>query len=89
MSNRVALDALSEPQKDALLLTTFSLLHRLLDAVRENTEPGWKVRREVEKLVEEAADRRPFRLALERSYGRTLEANRAARNAARWGGWER
>jgi hypothetical protein len=89
VSDRVPLNALTEPQKDALLLTTFSLLHRLLAAVREHTEPGWKVRREVEKLVEEAADQRPFRLALERSYSRTFEESRTARNAARWGDWER
>jgi len=81
------LAALSRRELENLLLTEHGALARILTAVRSCTQPQWKVRREVERIVEEAVDRRPFVVAYER--GTTADHGRvqACRNAVRWTRW--
>jgi hypothetical protein len=87
MTRYVELAALRRRELENLLLTEHGALARILEVVRTCTEPQWKVRREAERIVEEAVDRRPFRVA----YARGVEADhariRAERYAVRWGRW--
>ena len=88
MPTYLDLSVLSKRELENLLLTVHAAYLRTLRAVRENTEPSWKVRREVERIAEEMADRRPFT----RAFVRVVEVRevqvRSAANAARWGRWE-
>jgi trehalose-6-phosphatase len=83
----VDLAALSRRELENLLLTEHGALARILTAVRSCTEPEWKVRREVERIIEEAVDRRPFGVAYERGAAADLVHVRACRNSVRWTRW--
>jgi hypothetical protein len=87
MTRYVDLAVLSRRELENLLLTEHGALVRILEAIRTCTEPQWKVRREVERIVEEAVDRRPFVAA----YARGIDADRGRirvqRNAVRWDRW--
>ena len=87
MTRYVSLAALSRRELESLLLTEHGALSRILTAVRDWTEPQWKVRREVERIVEEAVDRRPFVVAYTRGSEADLGRIRASRNAVRWVRW--
>jgi len=58
---------LTRRQLEDLILTEHGLLRRVLEAVREHTKDDWKVRREVERIVNKAQDRRPLRVAVMRA----------------------
>lgn len=87
MTHYVDLAVLSRRELENLLLTEHGALARTLEAIRTCTEPQWRVRREVERIVEEAVDRRPFVVA----YARGIDADRGRvrihRNAERWDRW--
>jgi hypothetical protein len=87
MTRYVDLAVLSRRELENLLLTEHGALVRILEAIRTCTEPQWKVRREVERIVEEALYRRPFVAA----YARGIDADRGRirvqRNAVRWDRW--
>ena len=89
MTRMVNLSSLTRRELENLLLTEHGALTRVLEAVRSATEPTWKVRREVERIIGEAVDRRPFVVA----YARSSESDRArvrtALNAARWDHWRK
>lgn len=87
MTRYVDLAGLSRRELENLLLTEHGALARILAAVRSCTEPQWKVRREVERIIEEAVDRRPFVVAYERGTAADLGHIRACRNAVRWTRW--
>ena len=87
MTRHVALASLTRRELENLLLTEHGALARVLGAVRENTKPDWKVRREVERIVDEAVDRRPFVVAYTRGTEADLGRIRATRNARRWTRW--
>ena len=87
MTRYAVLAALSRRELENLLLTEHGALARILAAVRSCTEPQWKVRREVEHIVEEAVDRRPFVVAYERGRAADLGHIQASRNAVRWTRW--
>jgi hypothetical protein len=87
MTRCVCLAALSRRELENLLLTEHAALSSVLTAVRANTEVRWKVRREVERIVEETVDRRPFVVAYVRGAEADLERQRSDRNAAQWGRW--
>ncbi len=86
MTRYVKPPALSRRGLENLLLTEHGALARIPEVVRTCTEPPWKVRREVERVVVGAVDRRPFLVA----HVRGAEADRARipadRYAVRWGG---
>lgn len=88
MTRYVDLAALSRRELENLLLTEHGALARVLEAVRSCTEPQWKVRREVERIIEGAVDRRPFVVAYTRGSEAELGRARANRNAAQWGRWK-
>jgi hypothetical protein len=83
----VDLALLSRRELENLLLTEHGALSRVLAAVRSYTELQWKVRREVERIIEEAVDRRPFVVAYTRGSETNLGRIRASRNAVRWVRW--
>ena len=89
MTRMVLLSSLTRRELENLLLTEHGALTRVLDTIRTATEPTWKVRREVERIIGEAVDRRPFVVA----YTRATESDRArvrtARNAVRWDHWRK
>ena len=87
MTRYVVLAALSRRELENLLLTEHGALARVLAAVRSSTEPQWKVRREVERIIEEAVDRRPFVVAYTRGAEADVDRLRASRNAVRWTRW--
>lgn len=88
MPTYLDLGVLSRRELENLLLTVQGAYLRTLRAVRENTQPGWKVRREVERIAEETADRRPFGRAFVRLTETRLERARVAANAVRWKSWK-
>ena len=87
MTRHVELASLTRRELENLLLTEHRALTRILGAVRENTRPDWKVRREVERVIDEAVDRRPFVVAYARGAEADLGRARATRNARRWSRW--
>ncbi len=87
MTRYVDLATLSRRELENLLLTEHGALSRVLGAVRTCTEPDWKVRREVERIVEDATDRRPFVVAYVRGAEADLRRIRAGRNASWWVRW--
>jgi len=87
MTRHVELAALTRRELENLLLTEHGALSRVLEAVRENTRPEWKVRREVERIIEDAVDRRPFVVAYTRGTQADLGRIRDCRNAVRWTRW--
>ena len=87
MTRYVDLAALSRRELENLLLTEHGALSRILAAVRDWTEPQWKVRREVVRIIEDAVDRRPFVVAYTRGAETELGRLRASRNAIRWSRW--
>lgn len=87
MTRQVELSSLSRRELENLLLTEHGALARILETVRSTTEPNWKVRREVERIVQEAVDRRPFVVAYERGVRSDVGRALAARNSARWSHW--
>lgn len=87
MTRYVNLASFSRRELENLLLTEHGALARVLDAVRSWTEPQWKVRREVERIIEDALDRRPFAVAYVRGLEEDLDRIRACRNATRWFQW--
>ena len=87
MTRHVELAALTRRELENLLLTEHGALSRILEAVRENTRPEWKVRREVERIIEEAVDRRPFVVAYARGMAADLSRINASQNAVRWARW--
>jgi hypothetical protein len=82
------LSDLSRRELENLLLTVQGAYLRTLDTVRTLSEPSWKVRREVERIAQETADRRPFVRAFVRSTENRLERVREAANAAWWDRWQ-
>jgi len=78
---------LNRRELENLLLTEHGLLRRILDVIREGTKPEWKVRRDIEQLLEDAYDKRPFRVALVRGMVTSRERDRAYRNEESWRGW--
>ena len=87
MTRHVLLAALTRRELENLLLTEHGALTRVLEAVRDNTRPEWKVRREVERIIDQAVDRRPFVVAYTRGAETELGRLRASRNAVRWSRW--
>ena len=87
MTHYLDLAALNRRELENLLLTEHRALTRILAAVRGSTEPQWIVRRDVERIVEEAVDRRPFVVAYTRGTEADLGRIRASRNAVRWTRW--
>jgi hypothetical protein len=87
MTRHVELAALTRRELENLLLTEHGALSRVLEAVRENTRPEWKVRREVERIIEDAVDRRPFVVAYTRGLTADFRRVSASRNAIRWARW--
>ena len=87
MTGVVALATLSRRELENLLLTEHGALSRVLEAVRTYTEHQWKVRREVERIVQEAVDRRPFAVAYTRGLETEIERRRSDHNAAQWARW--
>ena len=87
MSRRIELSSLSRRELENLLLTEHGALSRILEAVRSTTESNWKVRREVERIVQEAVDRRPFVVVYARGAQTDADRRLAARNSARWSRW--
>ena len=87
MTRHVQLDALTRRELENLLLTEHGALSRVLEAVRDNTRPEWRVRREVERIIEQAVDRRPYVVAYTRGAEVDLGRNRASRNTVRWARW--
>jgi hypothetical protein len=87
MTRFVDLSALSRRELENLLLTEHAALSRVLEAVRSHTEAQWKVRREVERIVQEAVDRRPFVVAYTRGIETEVERRRSDHNAAQWARW--
>ncbi len=87
MTRYVDLAVLSRRELENLLLTEHGALVRILEAIRTCTEPRWRVRREVERIVEEAVDRRPFVVAYARGIDDDRGRFRVHRNAARWDRW--
>jgi hypothetical protein len=87
VTRHLALASLTRRELENLLLTEHGALARVLEVVRENTRPDWKVRREVERIVDEAVDRRPFVVAFARGAEADLGRIRATRNAVRWSRW--
>ena len=87
MTRFVDLAMLSRRELENLLLTEHGALSRVLAAVRSCTETQWKVRREVERIIEEAVDRRPFVVAYTRGSEADLARIRASQNAVRWVRW--
>ena len=87
MTRYVDLAALTRRELENLLLTEHGALARILAVVRSCTEPQWRVRREVERIVEEAVDRRPFVVAYERGTAADLGRIQSCRNAVRWTRW--
>ncbi len=86
MTRVLDLSSLSRRELENLILTEHGALSRVLRAIRESTTEDWKVRRAVERIVEEAVDRRPFVVAYIRS-GESKAAELAAqRNASYWEG---
>ena len=88
MPTYLNLSDLSRRELENLLLTVQGAYLRTLRAVRIYAEPGWKVRREVERIVEETVDRRPFAQAVVRLNETRLERARVAANAVRWESWQ-
>ncbi len=84
MTRTVELAQLSSRELEDLLLTEHGLLSRVLKLIREETKDDWRIRRKVEQLVEQAADRRPFVAAYVRAEERKLAEAAADRNAAAW-----
>jgi len=87
MTRRVGLAGLTRRELENLLLTEHGALSRVLEAVRENTKPEWKDRSEVERIIDQAIDRRPFVAAFTRGEEADLGRLRASRNAVRWTRW--
>jgi hypothetical protein len=87
MTRYVDLAVLSRCELENLLLTEHGALVRILEAIRTCTEPQWKVRREVERIVEGAVDRRPFVAAYARGIDADRGRTRVQRNAVRWDRW--
>jgi hypothetical protein len=82
------LSDLSRRDLENLLLTVQGAYLRTLEAVRTHAEPDWKVRREVERIAQETADRRPFVRAFVRFTETRLERAQGAANAAWWDRWQ-
>ncbi len=82
------LSDLSRRELENLLLTVQGAYLRALQAVRTHAEPGWKVRREVERIAEETVERRPFAQAFVRLTETRVERARVAANAVRWESWQ-
>ncbi|MGI0129235.1 MAG: hypothetical protein ACREEC_03645 [Thermoplasmata archaeon] len=87
MTRVVALATLNRRELENLPLTEHGALSRILRTIRDHTEPQWKVRREVERIVDEAVDRRPFVVAYVRASEVDRGRVRTVRNAARWDRW--
>ncbi|HEV2166102.1 MAG TPA: hypothetical protein VGS23_03870 [Thermoplasmata archaeon] len=87
MSRVVDLSLLSRRELENLALTEHGLLARILKAIRDGTEEGWRLRREIEDIVDRAMDRRPLVAAYVRSSEAQIERARAERNAAQWERW--
>ena len=87
MTRHVLHAALTRRELENLLLTEHGALTRVLEAVRDNTRPEWKVRREVERIIDQAVDRRPFVVAYTRGAETEIGHLRASRNAVRWSRW--
>jgi hypothetical protein len=85
MTRYVELAALSRRELENLLLAEQGGLARILQVVHTCTEPPWNVRREVERIVEGAVDRRPFLAAHLRGVEADQARLQADRNAVRWG----
>ncbi len=88
MPNYLDLSVLSRRELENLLLTVQGAYLRTLRSVRENTERGWKVRREVEQIAEETTARRPFTRAFVRAVEVRAGRAHSAANAAKWRRWE-
>ena len=88
MPTYVDLNDLSRRELEDVLLTFHGAYLETLRAVRQLTEPGWKVRREVERIAQETANRRPFARAFVRSVETRQDRVQAAVNAARWDNWQ-
>ncbi len=88
MTAYLNLSDLSRRELENLLLTVHSAYLRTLQVVRAHAEPGWKVRREVERIAEETAARRVLVLSRIRSVETRQERARGPVNAARWQLWQ-
>ena len=84
MTRTINLSDLDRRALENLILAEHGLLRRVLEAVREYTEDDWRVRREVERVVDEYQDRRPILYAIVRTKVTSLERSNAERNAERW-----
>ena len=87
MPLELRLGDLSRPELENLILAEHGLLQRVLKAVRDNAPAEWRVRREVEREIDNAYDRRPIMRALVKATTTELDRKEVQRNAARWGRW--
>jgi hypothetical protein len=81
------LSDLNRRQLEDLTLTTHGLLTRIIKLVRENTKPEWRLRRELEELIDETYDKRPLRESFVRGALDQRDADRAYINEERWREW--
>ena len=87
MTCHVELAAPGRREVENLPLTEHGALARIPEVVRICTESPWKVRREVERVVEGAVDWRPFLVASVRGADADRARIRADRHAVRRGRW--
>lgn len=85
MRRCVELATLRRRELENLLLAEQGGLARILEVVRIGTAPQWKVRREVEQIVEEAVGRLQFLAACVRGVEADQARVRADRNVVRRG----
>ena len=88
MPDYLNLSGLSRRELENLLLTVQGAYLRTLETVRTHTEPSWKVHREVERIEQEMADRRPFVRAFVRFTETRMERAPGVANAAWWDRWQ-
>lgn len=83
MTRMVNLSSLTRRELKNMLLTEHGAPTRILDTLRTETEPTGKIRREVERIIEEVVDRRPFAVDHVRAAGPDDTRIRSSRSAGR------
>ncbi len=71
-----------------MLRAEHEALGQVLKIVRERVPEHFRVRKDIEELVEKATDQRPFLATYVRSAEADLERERANRNARTWNRWQ-
>ena len=86
MPTYLNLSELDRAQLENLLLSVHSAYVRTLQAVRENTKPGWAVRRAVDEIARETSCKPVFRRAFALYEERLRDARAKARHDQFWDG---